>query len=122
VSPTSLRSASTRTAGWAVLALLLVVQVLVLYLPSGVGEPPFRHADKLVHVAVFAAPAAVAALLAAGPWVLAVLVGHALVSEPLQGWVTTGRVADVWDAVAGLVGIVLGVLVVSVWTGRGESR
>jgi hypothetical protein len=36
---------------------------------------------------------------------------HAAVSEPLQGALTTTRVADPWDFVADLVGIVLGVVV-----------
>ena len=123
VSPTSRPSPEvSRSLAWAAFALLLVVQVYVLYLASGVGPAPFRHADKIVHVVVFALPAAVAALLARG-WAVAVLVGHAVVSEPLQAWTTSGRVADVWDAVADLVGIVLGVLVVrSVRRGRGVRR
>ncbi len=91
----------------------------MLYLVPGVGAPPFRHADKLVHVVVFALPAVLAALLDRG-WALAVLVVHAVLSEPVQAWTTDGRVADVWDTAAGVVGIVLGVLVVrSVRRGRG---
>lgn len=111
-----------RALAWVVFALLLAVQVYVLYLVSGVSAPPFRHADKLVHVLIFLLPAVVAASLASG-WALAGLVVHAVVSEPVQAWTTSGRLADVWDAVAGLVGIVLGVLVVrSVRHGRGVHR
>jgi hypothetical protein len=123
VSPTSRRSPELwRGLAWAAFALLLAMQVYVLYLASGVGAPPFRHADKLVHVVIFALPAVLAALLDRG-WALGVLVVHAVVSEPVQAWATDGRLADVWDTVAGLVGIVLGVLVVrSVRRGRGVRR
>jgi VanZ family protein len=100
----------SRAAGWGLFVLLILVQVQVLYLTTGTGPPPFPHADKLVHAAVFAAPAAVATAVRSR-WALGLLVVHALASEPLQAWTTTTRQADVWDTVADLVGIVLGVVV-----------
>jgi len=64
--------------------------------------------DKVGHLLMFAAPAALATLLGAR-WVLVALVVHALVSEPLQGWVAPQREADPLDAVADLLGIAAGV-------------
>ncbi len=56
----------------------------------------------------FAVPAALSWLLGAR-WLVVLLVLHALVSEPVQGWVAPSRQTDVLDAVADLVGIALGV-------------
>ncbi len=104
------RSEGWRAAGWAALAILLLAQVVCLYLLSVSGPPLFVGADKVGHVLIFGLPAALAALLGR-LWIVALLVLHAALSEPLQGALTTTRVADPWDFVADLVGIVLGVVV-----------
>lgn len=96
-----------RAVGWVVLAGLLAFQVWALYLASGTGGQLFPHADKVGHLTMFALPAAVAALLGSRAALGLVLV-HALVAEPVQALVTEGRVTDVWDTVANLVGVALG--------------
>ncbi len=101
---------------WVLLAVTLFVQGVVLYAPQAPGESPFPSFDKVVHVVVFAVPAAVA-VLAGMPWrwVLVVLGGHAVVSEVVQGAFLTDRSGDPRDAVADLVGIGLGVAGVTRW-------
>lgn len=94
--------------GWALLVGLLVVQVWALYVAAGVAEPLFPGQDKAGHGLVFGLPAALSWALQ-GRWVVAALVVHALVSEPAQALLTSTRTADVWDLVADLVGIGLGV-------------
>ena len=96
--------------GLALAALLL--QLVVVYAPSGVGEPPFPSFDKVVHVGVFALPVffAVLARLPAVP-VVAVMALHAPLSEVVQHELLTQRSGDPWDAVADLVGVGLGALV-----------
>lgn len=94
-----------------------MLQVFLLYVERGPDTPSPPYVDKLVHATMFALPAVVALLLSrAWPWVVLVL--HALLSEPLQAWVTTGRQLDPWDTVADLAGIFLGVLVAQAWSRR----
>ncbi len=101
--------------------LLLGLQVCLLYVVKGPDTPAPPYADKLVHATLFALPAAVALLLSrVWPWVVLVL--HALLSEPLQAWLATGRQLDTWDTLADLTGIVLGVLVAQPWSRRSSSR
>ncbi len=85
---------------------------------SGASLP---YADKLAHAAMFATPAALAAALR-WRWALAILVVHAVVSEPLQGALTATRHVDAWDAVADVVGIVVAVAVVSQWRSDRSRR
>ncbi len=103
----------------------LLVQVVVLYAPQGTGQPPFPHADKVVHLVVFFVPAllALAARLPARG-VVALLATHAVVSEVVQGVVLTDRSGDPLDALADLAGVALAALV---WwlrrrSGRGPFR
>ena len=101
--------------GQAVLSVLLavavVVQLVVLYAPSGPSASPFPGSDKVVHALVFLVPVA-AALLAGLPprLVVAVFAAHAVVSEVLQGALLPARSGDPLDVVADLVGVGLGVL------------
>jgi len=87
---------------------MAVTQVWALYLVVPSGGPDPLHRDKLVHVLMFAAPAALATVLRLR-WVALLLVLHAVVSEPAQALFTRGREADVWDTVADGIGIVIGV-------------
>ncbi|WP_165865723.1 VanZ family protein [Vallicoccus soli] len=98
------------TTAWrAALVVAVVVQLVVLYAPSAGGAAGVPHLDKLVHAAVFAAVAVTGrrAGLPAGP-LLAVLLGHAVLSEVLQGALLPGRSGDPLDAVADAAGAVLG--------------
>lgn len=98
---------------WLVMIVLLLVQVVALYAEApGEGEPFVPGQDKFGHVFLFGIPFAVALVLRSRPVALGIL-AHALVSEPLQGLLTTTRTVDVWDLVADLVGI--GLAVVGVW-------
>ncbi len=106
---------------WAAFVLLLALQVCLLYVVKGPDTPAPPYADKLLHVTMFALPAVVALLLSrVWPW--AVLVLHALLSEPLQAWVATGRQLDAWDTVADLTGIALGALLAQPWSRRDSTR
>lgn len=96
--------------GWCALLLSLLVQGYGLYAPSSPGPEGVPGLDKVGHLVSFAVPAALAVLLRAR-WLVPVLVLHAMVSEPLQQWLAPERRLDLWDAVADLVGIALGVWV-----------
>ncbi|MFC7489388.1 MULTISPECIES: VanZ family protein [unclassified Knoellia] len=103
---------SERTPRWTFAPVLaaLLLQLGVLYAPSGGGAPPFAHFDKLVHCAVFALPVFLALLvrLPFTPVVIA-LAAHAPVSEIVQATLLPKRAGDPWDVVADLVGVCLGV-------------
>lgn len=93
--------------GWAALVVCLLIQGFGLYSPSVPGPAGVPGLDKVGHVLAFAIPAALAWLLQARV-MIALLVLHALVSEPLQHAIAPSRQADFWDAVANLVGLALG--------------
>ncbi len=94
------------------LALAVAVQLVVLYLPEGVGPPPFPQADKLAHVTIFLVPVALAVVAGWRRWAVAAVFGaHALLSEVVQSVLLPHRSGDVLDAVADLTGVALGVLV-----------
>lgn len=95
---------------WLALVVTLAVQAVGLYSDSPPGPTGPAGTDKVGHVLVFAAPVALAWLLGAR-WLVPVLVLHALVAEPLQGWLVPTRMMDPWDTVANLAGVALGVAV-----------
>jgi VanZ family protein len=99
--------------------LALVAQLVVLYVPdppSDIPAPP--GSDKLVHFAVFAAPALLGVLAGLQPlWLGAALAAHAVLSEVVQHALLPGRSGDAWDAVADLAGVTLG-LAVGWWLRR----
>ena len=99
----------------------LVLQLTVLYLPTAPGGPDlFPHADKLVHLLVFAAPVLVAGL---GRWtwwpvVAVACLVHAPVSEIVQHLLLPSRSGDPRDVVADVVGVALASIGVSLWIRR----
>ena len=97
-----------RLLGWLTLAVSLVVQVVGLYSSDAPGPEGVPGLDKVSHLAGFGVPATLAWLLGAR-WVVLLLVVHALVSEPLQGWLAPTRRPDLLDTIADLIGIALGV-------------
>ncbi|MQA02722.1 MAG: VanZ family protein [Streptosporangiales bacterium] len=100
-----------RTLAWAVFLLAVAVHLVVLYSPESGGAPPFPHADKVVHVVVFALVGGTGLLADVRPVPLLVaLLAHAVVSEVLQATVLTARTGSGWDAAADALGAVLGVL------------
>lgn len=99
-----------------------MVQLVVLYAPrapsadTGAGLP----LDKLIHVLVFALPTA--ALIRAGVprrWVVGAMVAHALASEVLQAALLDERSGDPGDALADLIGVLLGS---AAGSGRAEDQ
>ena len=97
---------------WAVAAgAALAVQLLVLYAPHApAAAAAVPGADKVVHLAVFAAVtftalrAGLSAALVVGFGVV-----HAVVSEVVQHTLLPGRSGDPLDAVADVLGVLAGV-------------
>ena len=104
-----------RPALLGLLGVTVLLQVVVLYAPSGGGDLLFPESDKLVHLLLFLVPVVVALLAGLRPgWVVALFAAHAVVSEVVQAALLPGRSGDVVDVVADLVGVALGVLLWSV--------
>ncbi|NLE97283.1 MAG: VanZ family protein [Propionibacterium sp.] len=102
-----------KSAAWVLLALVLSVHLVTLYWPGGPDEGPafFPHADKVVHVVAFGAPAYLLRRLRDRWWPILLLALHAPVSELIQHYFFRWRSGDPWDVVADLVGVAAGVLV-----------
>ena len=101
----------------------VLVQAVVLYLPSAPGGVAFPGADKVVHVLVFLVPVVLALLAGLPRWpVVAGSVVHAGVSEVLQWAVLSGRSGDPWDVVADLAGVGLGVALARALSASGPGR
>lgn len=104
-----------------VFALLVVVHLCCLYWPRIDVQGPVTWTDKVVHVLLFGVPTAVGLLAGLRPaWVVGLIALHAPVSELVQHYLLPHRSGDVWDAVADLSGVVLGVTLVVV--GRARRR
>ncbi|WP_298887875.1 VanZ family protein [uncultured Serinicoccus sp.] len=111
--------------GWFALLVSLLVQGYGLYAPQAPGPAGVPGLDKVGHLIAFAVPAALAWWLRA-PWLVPVLVLHALVSEPLQQLLAPGRQADLLDTAADLLGVGLGVWLAATsqsrWGHDGDMR
>jgi VanZ family protein len=124
MSARDLGESQTRWGGprqlWLLLFVLVVVaHVAALYWPRVGVEGPVAWSDKVVHVLLFALPAAVGLLAGLRPaYLLVPLVLHAPLSEALQHFVLPNRSGDLGDAVADLAGVVLGATLVVVGTTR----
>jgi hypothetical protein len=103
--------------GWIVLLVLaMVVQLVVLYVPTAPGGPGLAHLDKLIHASVFAAPTLVGLMAGLSRWwVVGLLALHAPVSELLQASLLAHRDGSGWDVVADLTGVLLALAVFLVW-------
>ena len=88
----------------------VVLQLCAVYWPSVDVQGPVTWTDKAMHVLLFLLPT-VTGLLAGlrAAYLVAALALHAPTSELLQHFVLADRSGDVWDAVADLGGVVLGV-------------
>lgn len=116
-----------RAVLWVLLVAAVVLQLVVLYVPSGVGQQPFPGSDKVVHVVVFLVPVLVALLAGVRPAVVVgVFAAHAVVSETVQALFLPARSGDPADVLADLTGVALGVaawrLVGRVVEGRAAAR
>ena len=100
-------------------AVAVVAQLAALYWPRVDVQGPVTWSDKVVHVLLFLVPTLLGLLAGLRPaWVVAALAVHAPVSELVQHFFLPHRTGDVWDAVADLGGVLLGVGLVMV----GETR
>ena len=98
-----------------VFVVLVVVQAVALYWPRVSIEGPVTWSDKVVHVLLFLLPTVAGLLAGVRPaYVVGLLALHAPVSELVQHFLLPHRSGDVWDAVADLSGVVVGVTAVVV--------
>jgi VanZ family protein len=112
-----------------VACLTVALQLAVLYAPELPGGVPSHvpFGDKVVHAGVFAAAVwAWVCLKRRWAWgVAGVFAVHAGVSEIIQWSLLPGRTGDVWDVVADLAGVALGLWVALRWrwpvTGRPDQ-
>lgn len=92
--------------------LAVVVQLIALYLPNPPSGGGLQGMDKVVHAAIFLAPALFGVLAGLRPVVLApLLIAHAVASELVQHTLLPGRGGDPWDAVADVVGVAIGLAI-----------
>jgi hypothetical protein len=98
-----------QTRAWALFAGALLVNLAVLFWPSGVGGGGPEHVDKVVHAASFAALGwtGVRAGLPVATLVAA-LAAHAVTSEVVQATLLPDRSGDPWDVAADVAGVALG--------------
>ena len=96
--------------GWQIaFALACVVNVIVLYSPDSAPGNDIPHADKVVHLLLFAAVAYTGTMLRLPlGWLATVLVLNAVASELVQHFWLPQRSGDVFDAVADVTGVALG--------------
>jgi VanZ family protein len=100
---------------------LVVAQLLAVYWPRVDVQGPVTWTDKVVHVLLFLLPTVAGLVAGLRPaWVVGLVALHAPVSELVQHFLLPNRSGDVWDAVADLSGVVLGVTLVVV--GRARLR
>jgi hypothetical protein len=110
-----------RRTRYLVLAVALVVQLVVLYVPRvpDVGAVAVPGGDKVVHAAVFASVTLAGLRAGLSPAVVLGLgVAHAGLSELLQHLVLPGRSGDPLDVLADLAGVGLGALAARWLAGR----
>jgi hypothetical protein len=88
----------------------LAANLVLLFWPDGVGAGGPDHLDKAAHAASFAVLAWTGLRAGLPVRLLAVaLSAHAGSSELVQAALLPGRSGDVWDVVADLAGVALGV-------------
>ncbi len=109
VAPVANPDPSTRRLLLWLLPLVLAVHLLALYLPGTPGVPEPLYVDKVVHALLFAVPVWLLGRLTGRIWLVAGLfAAHAAISELMQYWVVPFRNGGVFDALADLVGVGLG--------------
>ena len=109
-SPSSLADHRFRRQALVLFAATVVLQLCAVYWPSVDVQGPVTWTDKAVHVLLFLLPTVTGLIAGLRPaYLVAALALHAPASELLQHFVLPDRSGDVWDVVADLSGVVLGV-------------
>lgn len=109
-----------RAGGWGlVFGVVLLLHLAALYWPRVEVQAPVVWSDKALHVILFAVPAVAGLLAGVRPaYLVTALAVHAPASELLQHFLLPHRSGDPWDAVADVVGVVLGATLVVVKRAR----
>lgn len=103
---------------WA-FGVALGVQLVALYVPDVARGPEVPGLDKVIHAAIFAAPALAALMVGVrARWALGALVAHAPISELIQTLALSHREGDLFDVLADIGGVLLGGLAFVVWNRR----
>lgn len=103
---------------WLLMALAWLamgIYALIFREPTGNKPPPFAHFDKLAHFLLFLGQTWLSAKIwlserRVPPYMLLLIFGvlYALGSELAQHFLTTTRLGDVWDFVADMAGVLMG--------------
>lgn len=111
----------TRSGAVALAVAVVVLHLLVLYWPRVTVTGPVEWTDKVVHLAVFAAPTFFVGKIIGTARAATVFAVHAPLSELVQDRLLPGRSGDPYDAVLDLVGVALAVVLLTL-SRRGELR
>ncbi len=112
----SVAAGRRRTGWWVAFGVSAMVNVVAVYAPAAGGGGLFAHADKLAHLLLFAVVGFTGRRAGVpGGLLLAVLVGHAVVSEAVQALTLPQRSGDAGDVGADVLGSLVGV-----WLGGGR--
>ncbi|MCJ0903615.1 VanZ family protein [Rhodococcus sp. ARC_M6] len=101
------------------LAIAVVIALIMLFSPGSTVPSGPENSDKVTHTLMFVV-LAMTSLHARIPWWLTALwlIAFAAVSEVLQGVLPISRSGSVWDGAADLVGIAIGIGIVSLLARR----
>ncbi|WP_434777340.1 VanZ family protein [Neisseria sp. Ec49-e6-T10] len=93
---------------------MLTVYGLFLYIPNGLSTPPFPQFDKFTHCCLFFGQFWLLSKLylieqqrPPFKWLMIIAVIWAIATEAIQGMFTLTRTADVFDAIADILGALL---------------
>jgi hypothetical protein len=115
-------AAGSRVA-WTAFTGAVLVNLVVLYWPRAVAGGQLPYVDKVVHLVVFGAVALTGVWVGLPVrWLVVVLVLHAVTSELVQHFWIPARSGDPADAVADILGVVVGVAAAGVGGSWGHGR
>ncbi|MFC7450041.1 VanZ family protein [Rhodococcus daqingensis] len=100
----------------APLAVVILITLVMLFSPGSTVPSGPPNSDKITHLLMFAALAYAARFAGFGVTAVIVWAGlYAAVSEVLQGLLPIHRSASVWDWVADVVGVAIGLVIFRAW-------
>ncbi|QXC44939.1 VanZ family protein [Rhodococcus qingshengii] len=105
------------------LAIAVVIALIMLFSPGSTVPSSPENTDKVTHTLMFAVLAITSLHARIPAWLTAVwLVIFAATSEVLQAALPISRSGSIWDGSADLLGIAIGIGIVSLVTRRRTSR